>query len=131
MPRGGRKQHQRGGFLGGHAHYMEPKPFTKRARENSSEIEDLEDDPDTVVDALVGALNNPEIMSKFVECICSSKVLVHSLVSHLIPSLQDTLQSVLDPLKTSIENLTEQLKRSDKRCSELELKSRSRELMYN
>ena len=53
---------------------MQPKSFTKRARENSSEIEDLEDDPDTVVDELVGELNNPEIMSKFVECICSSKV---------------------------------------------------------
>ena len=48
---------------------------------------------------------------------------VNSLVSHLIPSLQDTLQSVPDPLKTSIENLTEQLKRSDKRCVELELKN--------
>ena len=123
MPRGGRKQHQRGGFLGGHAHYMQPKPFTKRARENSSEIEDLEDDPDTIVDALVGALNDPEIMSKFVECICSSKALVNSLVGHLVPSLQDTLKSVLDPLKTSIENLTEQLKRSDQRCVELELKN--------
>ena len=94
MPRGGRKQHQRGGFLGGRAHYMQLKPFTKHARENSGEIEDLEDDPDTVVDAFVGALNDPEIMSKFVECICSSKVLVNSLVSHLIPSLQYTFTSL-------------------------------------
>ena len=100
MPKSDRKQ-QRGGFLGGQPH--QTKPFSKRARENSSEYEDLEDDdPDVIVDALVRALNNSKVMSKFIECICSSKVLVNSLISYLIPTLHETLQSILDPLKTSI-----------------------------
>ena len=85
MTKSGRKQ-QRRGFLGGQPH--QTKPFSKRARENSSEYEDLEDyDPDIIVDALVGALNNPKFMSKFIECIYSSKVLVNSPISLFTPLL--------------------------------------------
>lgn len=113
---------QRGGQSRGHS--QSAKPFTKRARENSSEYEDVEDDdPETIVDALVGALHNPEVMTKFVECICASKVLVNSLTSHLIPNLKDSLQLVLQPLQNSIENLTEQLKKSEQRCIDLESKN--------
>ena len=72
--------------MGGQPH--QTNPFSKRARENSGEYEDLEDDEsDAIFDALVGALNNPEIMSKFIECICSSKVLVNSLISLITPLL--------------------------------------------
>ena len=89
MPKSDRKQ-QRGGFLGGQPH--QTKSFSKRARENSSEYEDLEDDdPDVIVDALVRALNNSKVMSKFIECICSSKVLVNSLIRNLIPTLHEIL----------------------------------------
>lgn len=48
------------GFLEGQAQYVQHKPFLKRARENSSEFKDLEDDPDADVDDLVGHYQIPK-----------------------------------------------------------------------
>ena len=53
MLRTGRKHRQRGeggGVLKTHAQFAQPKLFFKRARENSSEFKDLEDDPDSDFD---------------------------------------------------------------------------------
>lgn len=53
------------------------KAFTKR-----SELEDVEDDDlETIVDALVRALHNPEVMTNFVECICALKFLLTHLLA--------------------------------------------------
>lgn len=51
------------------------------------------------------------------------KVLVNSLTSHLILNIQDNLQSVLQTLRNYIKNQTEELKKSEQRCIELESKN--------
>ena len=109
----------RGGRGGNRSHGQ--KQQQKRTRENSSEYED--EDPEVIVDTLVGALNDPSIMKKFVECLCGQETLVRSLMTCLLPGFHRELKSVLDPLKTSIDSLTTQLKKSEERCVELELKN--------
>ena len=47
----------------------------------------------------------------------------NSLVRDRIPSLQDTLQSVPDPLKHQLKTLQSKLKKSDQRCIELKLEN--------
>ena len=62
-------------------------------------------------------------MYLFVKSSCLLPYFPHnSLISNLIPPLQETLHSILDPLKTSIEHLTKQLNISDQRCVDFELK---------
>ena len=67
--------------MGGQPH--QTNPFSKRARENSGEYEDLEDDEsDAIFYALVGALNNRRL------CLYLSNVSVRQkfLFTPLFPS---------------------------------------------
>lgn len=49
----------------------------------------------------------------------SKKILLIHLLANLIQNLQESVEPILQPLKTSIENVTEQIKKLEQRCIEM------------
>lgn len=95
------------------------KPQVKRPRASSG---GTDDDPDALIDLVLGALSDSDTMQRFITSLCAIPDIKSQLVKHLIPTLDDQVKQILNPLKASVENLETKLKASDAQYKDLELK---------
>lgn len=94
-------------------------PQQKRPRVSSS---GKEEDPEVMIDTMLGALAEPDTMKRFVTSLCAIPEMKSKLVEHLLPTLDDQVKQILDPFKSTVDDLQERLKASNERYTELESK---------
>lgn len=91
----------------------------KRPRASSGATED---DTDVLIDHVLGALSDPDTMHRFVTSLCAIPEVKSKIVQHLIPTLDEQVTRILEPLKSTVCDLENKLRASDARCNELEAK---------
>lgn len=87
----------------------------KRPRASSSE-----DDPEVLLDTFLGALSNPDMLDRFVNSLCSIPLLKDKIVQCLMPSLEDQITNILQPLKETANDLKSSLKTMQTNYDKLE-----------
>ena len=97
---------------------------SKRPRVSSSDEQN--EDPDYFLDIVVGALSDPGVMDNFVTALCGIPDLKVILLQKLLPSLNEEVKKIMQPLNENMIILNDQLKqmtetfqRSDQRYEEL------------
>lgn len=91
----------------------------KRPRASSGA---MEEDTDVLLDTVLGALSDPDNMQRFITSLCAIPDLKTKLVEHLIPTLDQQVKHILEPLKTTVNELQTQLKASGVRCNVIEMR---------
>lgn len=69
-----------------------------------------DDDTDVLIDTVLGTLSEPDTMKRFITSPCAIPDVKSKIVEHLIPSLDDQVKQILDPLKSTVTDLENKLK---------------------
>lgn len=95
------------------------KQPAKRPRASSGATDD---DPDALIDIVLGALADKETMERFIKSLCTIPDIKNQLIQHLVPSLDEQVKEILTPLKKSVDDLETKLKASHTQYKDLEAK---------
>lgn len=92
---------------------------SKRPRASSGE---MDENTDALLDTLLGALSDTNTMERFVASLCAFPDVKTKLVNHLLPTLDEQVKLILNPLKATVTDLELKLKESNDRCQQLDNK---------
>lgn len=90
----------------------------KRLRMSSGRT-DAEADAEIAIDAVLGALSDPDTLERFVSSLCSIPNIKAKLVECLIPSLDKQVSDILEPLKATVDSLQAMLDAAETRNTDL------------
>lgn len=91
-----------------------------RKRLLSSETSDINEDPEILIDAVLGALTNHDIIDRFVSALIGIPDIKSKLLEHLAPTLKTEVSAIVQPLQNDIKRLTDDLKESELKRDDLE-----------
>ena len=92
----------------------------QRKRFLSSETSDIGEEAEVLLDAILGALSSKETMDRFVTALVGIPEIKAKLIEHLVPSLENRIAEVIQPLKQDIIQLEDKITETDMRTDDLE-----------
>lgn len=104
------------------------EPVSKRPRVKISSSDIECDDPEALFDVLIDVLSSGTLMDSFVSALCSAPAIKASLISHILPTLDQQVASIMQPLKDVIDNLHGKLNEADLKNDDLEQYTRRQSL---
>lgn len=96
--------------------------LSERARKRllSSETSDGAEEAEVLIDAVLGALTNDDIIDRFVSALVEIPDIKNRILDHLAPTLKTEIDNQLQPLRDDIKRLNEDLKESKLQVDDLE-----------
>ena len=101
---------------------------SQRKRFLSSETSDTTEDAELLLDAVLGALTNNETIDRFVTALVGIPEIKAKLLTHLLPTLENQIQLIVQPLNDEINHLNEKLVEAELKTDDLEQYSRRHSL---